>query len=256
MPRTRDALLKLIIILTVWLTLTACHKNVPVAPPANQAPEASEAAPAPPGPPVCKLTAEPAAITQGQSVNLSWTSKDATDVNLDPSLGRQLTEGSLSSSPQSSTTYILTATGPGGSATCTARVTVSASTNQPSALVTEENIGGNPPWAGQIKDIFFDLDSSDLRPDAEQSLRADAELIKAHPGAAVTIEGNCDQRGSEEYNLGLGQRRATAARDFLVNLGVPAASLSTVSYGKDRLSCTDNSEECWQQNRRDHLRLQ
>lgn len=253
MPRTRSALLKLIIILSAWLTITACHKNLPPPPPVSQAPEAT--APPAPGPPVCKLTAEPAAINQGQSVTLSWTSTDATDVSLDPGLGKQLAEGSLTASPGGSTTYILTANGPGGSATCTARVTVSPSSGQPAPSVSEENIGGNAPWSGQIKDIFFDLDSSDLRPDAEQTLRADADLIKAHAGAAVVIEGNCDQRGSEEYNLGLGQRRAAAARDFLVNLGVSAGSLSTVSYGKDRLTCNDNTEECWQQNRRDHLHL-
>jgi len=222
-------------------------------------PEAPEAtAPPKPGPPVCKLTAEPAAIEQGKSVTLSWTSDNATDVNIDPGLGKQLTQGSAAASPEASTTYILTATGPGGSATCTARITVSPAV-PPSPSVSEENIGGGAgasgPWTSQIKDILFDYDSADLRPEAQQILTADGALLKAHPGAAINIEGNCDQRGSEEYNLGLGQRRANAAWDFLVNLGLPASSVSTISYGKDRLLCTENSEDCWQQNRRDHLAL-
>jgi len=125
--------------------------------------------------------------------------------------------------------------------------------------VSEENIAGGAGaaggWTTEIKDIFFDYDSADLRPDSQQTLTADATLFKAHPSAAISVEGNCDQRGSEEYNLGLGQRRANAARDFLVNLGTPANSITTISYGKDRLQCTDNTEGCWQQNRRDHVAL-
>jgi peptidoglycan-associated lipoprotein len=222
-------------------------------------PQAPEAAPPPaPGPPVCKLTAEPAAIEQGKSVTLSWTSQNATEVSIDPGLGKQLTEGSTTASPEASTTYILTSKGPGGSATCTARITVSPAV-PPAPSVSEENIGGGGGaaggWTAEVKDIFFDYDSADLRPDSQQSLTADAALFKAHPGVAINIEGNCDQRGSEEYNLGLGQRRANAARDFLVNLGTPANSISTISYGKDRLTCTENTEDCWQQNRRDHLAL-
>lgn len=253
----RRVYLALMIVLASWLVFTACHKNRPPLPPLPQTPEA--AAPAPPGPPLCKLTAEPAAIDQGKSVTLSWTSQNATDVNIDPSLGKQLTEGSVIATPEASTTYILSATGPGGAATCTARVTVNAGEQPPAApSVTEENISGGQGaagWLGQVKDIYFDYDSASLRPDSEQILGEDAPVLKAHASTLVVIEGNCDQRGSEEYNLGLGQRRANAARDYLVNLGISAASLTTVSFGKDRLVCTDNDEDCWKQNRRDHFRL-
>lgn len=256
MRRSSPVLVASLILLASWLAVIACHKNPPNMPPLPQTPEA--AAPPAPGPPVCKLTAEPAAIDQGKSVTLSWTSENATDVNIDPGLGKQLTQGSAAASPEASTTYILTATGPGGSATCTARITVSPA-GPPSPSVSEENIAGGAgaggPWTAQVKDVLFDYDSADLRPDAQQILTADGALFKAHPGAAINIDGNCDQRGSEEYNLGLGQRRANAARDFLVNLGIPASSISTISYGKDRLLCTDNTEDCWQQNRRDHLAL-
>ncbi len=232
---------------------TACHKNRAPMPPLPQAPEA--AAPAPPGPPVCKLTAEPAAIDQGSSVTLSWTSENATDVNIDPALGKQLTEGSTTASPSESTTYVLTATGASGSATCTARVTVNAGA-PPTPSVSEENIQGAAGTATSVlQDIFFDYDSADLRPDAEQTLRADASMLKAHPNVAVSIEGNCDQRGSEEYNLGLGQRRANGARDYLANLGIPASEMATISYGKDKPLCTENTEDCWKQNRRDHFAL-
>jgi peptidoglycan-associated lipoprotein len=254
--RRSPAILFVALFLQAFWLVTACHKNPPNM---TALPQAPEAAPPPtPGPPVCKLTAEPAAIEQGKSVTLSWTSGNATDVTIDPGLGKQLTEGSTTASPEASTTYILTATGPGGTATCTARTTVSPAA-PPSPSVSEENIasgaGGGGPWTSQIKDVFFDYDSADLRPDSQEALTADAALFKGHSGVSISIEGNCDQRGSEEYNLGLGQRRANAARDFLVNLGIPAGSLSTISYGKDRLSCADNTDGCWQQNRRDHLAL-
>ncbi|HEV2424962.1 MAG TPA: peptidoglycan-associated lipoprotein Pal [Terriglobia bacterium] len=244
----------IMIILASEFMLTACHKNRPPMTPLPQPPEA--AAPAPPGPPVCKLTAEPAAIDQGKSVTLSWTSENATDVNIDPALGKQLTQGSATASPGESTTYVLTATGTGGSATCTARVTVNPGA-PPNPTVSEENIEGAGAGAASsaVQDIFFDYDSADLRPDAEQTLKTDATFLKGHPNAKVAIQGNCDQRGSEEYNLGLGQRRANAARDYLANLGVPASGMSTVSYGKDKPVCTENTEDCWQRNRRDHLAL-
>ena len=250
MPRTSTVPVKVLVLLIPWLVLAACHKRAPIA---VTAPVAEAPPPAPPGPPVCKLTAEPAAIEQGKSVTLSWTTENATDVTIDQEIGKQLTQGSVTASPQSSTTYILTATGAGGSSTCTARVTVTpAAPSAPS--VTEENLNpGAGSLGSQLQDAFFDYDSSDLRQDAQQALTGDANALKGHAGAQFTIEGYCDQRGSEEYNLGLGQRRATSARDFLVNLGIPPESINTVSYGKDRLSCTEDTEDCWQKNRRVHL---
>lgn len=250
MPRTSNVLVKVLVILTTGLVLAGCHKRAPVT---VNAPVAEAPPPAPPGPPVCKLTAEPAALEQGKSVTLSWTTENATEVTIDQGIGKQLTQGSVSATPQSSTTYILTASGAGGSATCTARVTVTpAAPAAPS--VTEENLAtGAASLASQLQDAFFDYDSGELRQDAQQALTTDANALKGHAGIQFTAEGYCDQRGSEEYNLGLGQRRAGAARDFLVNLGIPTDQISTVSYGKDRLSCTEDTEECWQKNRRVHL---
>ena len=109
----------------------------------------------------------------------------------------------------------------------------------------------------EAQDIYFDYDKSDLREDARAALQHDAELLKrifaADPNFMVVIEGNCDERGSAEYNLGLGDRRATAAKEFLVQLGLPADRISTISYGKDRPVCTEANEACYQRNRRDHL---
>ncbi len=109
----------------------------------------------------------------------------------------------------------------------------------------------------EVKDAMFDYDKSDIRADAREALTQDASALKSiladFPNATITIEGHCDERGSAEYNIGLGDRRATAAKDFLVQLGVPADKLKTISYGKERPQCTDANEECYQKNRRDHF---
>jgi len=109
----------------------------------------------------------------------------------------------------------------------------------------------------EITDAFFDYDSSDIRDDARSALTQDANALKAilrdFGTATVIIEGHCDERGSAEYNLGLGDRRATAAKEFLTQSGVPADRLKTISYGKERPQCTEPSEACYQKNRRAHL---
>ena len=114
-------------------------------------------------------------------------------------------------------------------------------------------------FAQNVKDAYFDFDKSDIRPDAQQVLGANADFLKQHPTIKFTIEGKCDDRGSEEYNLGLGDRRATAAKNFLVNAGVTADVILTISYGKSRpVSGCDQSaktEDCWQQNRVDHFQI-
>lgn len=105
----------------------------------------------------------------------------------------------------------------------------------------------------ELKGAYFDLDKSDIRADAQQALTVDSDALRQYSGASVTLEGHCDERGSEEYNLGLGDRRATAAKNFLPNLGISSSRLTTISYGKDRPQCREHNEDCWQKNRRAHL---
>ncbi len=248
-PTKRTALALLGIL--ALIVLTACHHNTRVVTPAAPSTQ-PEAAPAPPpAPPTCNLTAEPATVEKGGAVTLSWSSQNGTDFNLDPNLGKQLAEGSLNVTPADSTTYVLTVSGPAGNTTCTARVTMTAPAAPPKPTVAESNI--EEGFDTQIKDAYFDLDRADLRADAEQALTSDASFLKAHPDIKITIEGHCDERGSEEYNLGLGDRRATAGKTFLANLGVDGSRITTISFGKTRPFCADRTEECWQQNRRDHL---
>jgi peptidoglycan-associated lipoprotein len=104
-----------------------------------------------------------------------------------------------------------------------------------------------------LDDVYFDLDKSEIRDDARAPLQKDADWLKKWTSTQVTLEGHCDPRGSAEYNLGLGSRRATAVKDYLVNLGVPASRVTVVSKGKEQPFCNDQSESCWQQNRRGHF---
>ncbi len=106
---------------------------------------------------------------------------------------------------------------------------------------------------GYLTDAYFDYDQSDLREDARTALAADAEWLKKYPTVQVLIEGYCDERGTGAYNLALGDRRANAAKEYLVSLGIDASRLRTVSYGEERPFCSESNESCWQQNRRAHL---
>jgi peptidoglycan-associated lipoprotein len=107
--------------------------------------------------------------------------------------------------------------------------------------------------AGYLKDAFFDYDKSDIRDDARAVLAADGEWLKKYASVQVLIEGHCDERGTSEYNLALGDRRANACKEYLVSLGLDGARIKTVSYGKERPFCTASTEDCWQQNRRGHF---
>ena len=106
---------------------------------------------------------------------------------------------------------------------------------------------------GYLKDAFFDFDKADLRDDARTALAADAQWMKQYGSIRVLVEGHCDERGTEEYNLSLGQKRASAVKEYLVSLGIEGTRVNTVSYGKARPFCTDHDENCWQQNRRGHF---
>jgi peptidoglycan-associated lipoprotein len=104
-----------------------------------------------------------------------------------------------------------------------------------------------------LDDVYFDLDKFEIRDDARAALLKDADWLKKWASTQITLEGHCDPRGSSEYNLGLGSRRATAVKDYLVNLGVPASRVVVVSKGKEQPFCSDENESCWQQNRRGHF---
>jgi peptidoglycan-associated lipoprotein len=109
----------------------------------------------------------------------------------------------------------------------------------------------------RIQDAYFDYNKHAIRPDAEVALRKDAQtlsdIIRQYPDFKLTVEGHTDERGSDQYNLGLGEARAKQALDYMVSLGLPANQLRTISYGKEKPICTEHDEDCWQKNRRAHI---
>jgi peptidoglycan-associated lipoprotein len=145
--------------------------------------------------------------------------------------------------------------GPGGSASDIARVTV----NIPAAPPTSEGTGrSNVTSTGiggieSLRDVLFDYDKAEIRSDSVADLQLSVNWIKANPNVRITIEGHCDDRGSEEYNLALGDRRANVVKEFLLNQGVPANRINTVSYGEERPQCREETEACFAKNRRAHF---
>src|SRR2546426_613108 len=216
--------------------------------PVAQTPAAPAPAPAAARPTVT-LQASPTSINKGESATLSWNSTDATELTIAPEVGAVTAQGSTKVTPSDSTTFTITAPGPGGSASATATVTV----NAPPPPPPPKGPSDDELFLREVRDAYFDFDKADIRPDARAALAQTADFLKGHPSIKATIEGHCDERGSTEYNLALGDRRATAVKQYLVSLGVSADRLSTVSFGKEKPFCNESSESCWQQNRRGHF---
>ncbi|HVO93051.1 MAG TPA: peptidoglycan-associated lipoprotein Pal [Terriglobales bacterium] len=112
------------------------------------------------------------------------------------------------------------------------------------------------PASSPLQDVYFDFDSYALRADARETLKANGAWLKANPAAQIQIEGHCDERGTTDYNLALGSKRAQSVKDYLVTLGSSADRLSTISYGEEIPVCQEHNEECWQKNRRARFVIQ
>ncbi len=117
--------------------------------------------------------------------------------------------------------------------------------------VKEEVKEQAPAAAEGLQPVYFDFDKSFIRDDARSVMKANAEWLKANPKVKIKIEGNCDERGTREYNQALGQRRAASAKKYLTDMGISGKRISLISYGKEKPACTEHDEECWQKNRRD-----
>ena len=139
----------------------------------------------------------------------------------------------------------------------TARVTEAPAPARPAPVQEARTSKVLADYLNKLLDAYFDYDKADLRSDARTALNNNSSelrsLLKEFPNTKFVVEGNCDERGSAEYNLALGDRRAKAAQEFLVQIGVPAERLAIISYGQERPVCTDHDENCWQKNRRAHL---
>lgn len=227
--------------LSAILMLGACHKKTAPPPPPP---------PPPPASPTASISVSPDTIPSGQSATLTWQTSNATDVSID-GIGAVQASGTQQVTPTDSTTYHLTAKGSGGTQEATTRLTVTPPpmTQGPTTpSPTEEDLFGQ-----NVKDVYFDYDKSDLRGEQQTIIQADAQFLSQHPDINVTVEGHCDSRGSTEYNLALGDQRASSVKNALVADGVSASRVKTISYGKEKPFCTEENEQCWQQNRRAHF---
>jgi peptidoglycan-associated lipoprotein len=229
--------------------VTGCHKKASGINPNALGPE-----PAPPAPsPTATITADPLAIDLGQSVVLNWRTQNATSVTID-GIGDVNTNGTQTVAPSTSTNFHLTAKGDGGTTDASVRVTVRVPA-APTPPPADNDMGSEAAFHENVQDVFFDYDSYDLRPDATTAASKAAAYLTAHPAIRVVIGGYCDDRGSAEYNLALGENRANAARTALVTAGVQASRLRVISYGKEKQFCSEDNETCWQKNRRAQFSL-
>ena len=235
----RNRILLPVALLVLLVAVAGCKKKV-TPPPVPTAPPV--VAPAP----TAHLTASPTVITAGDQAVLSWSTTNATTVSID-GLGDVPTSGVKTVTPAVSTSYHLRAKGAGGSAEASARVTVNA---PPPTTAAVNTMSAEEEFNANVQPVFFDYDKYNIRADAQATLSHDAAYLMSHPNVKVLIGGYCDERGSEEYNLALGQNRAGSAKKGLVDAGVEADRIRVISYGKERPFCSESTEACWQKNRR------
>jgi peptidoglycan-associated lipoprotein len=226
-------------ILVVALSFSGCSKKTAKATPPS---------PPPPAAPTATLAANPAVIEQGQTTTLTWQTANASDIAID-GIGAVSGSGSKTVTPTSSMTYTLTAKGPGGTQDASARVTVNAKMAQAAMPgPSDEDL-----FARNVKDVLFDYNNAEIRTDQAPIAHNNAAFLAQHPSIKVVVEGHCDDRGSEEYNLALGTSRAESLKRALLQEGVSPDRVKTVSYGKEKPFCTEDNDQCWQQNRVDHF---
>jgi peptidoglycan-associated lipoprotein len=247
----------LVLLSALVLFAAGCGKKVPPPPPPPPPPPAVTSTPTAAAPVINNFSAEPTTIEAGQSSTLRWSISGATDMTIDHGVGAVQSTGQRQVFPTTTTSYALTVRGPGGMDSRSVTVVVGSAPPPPPPAPRAPQISSSELLGQQGQDAFFDYDMSEIRADGRDALTHDAALLKqifqTDPNFVVIVEGHSDERGSAEYNLALGDRRATAAKDFLVQLGVPADRLKSISYGKERPQCTEADEQCWQKNRRAHL---
>ena len=237
--RLRIKTFALLAALAATLILAGCaKKTAKVTPPPPPA-----ATPAP----TATIAANPSVVQPGQSSLLTWQASNANEITI-AELGTVPPSGSRSVMPSASTTYTLVAKGAGGTNEASARITVNAASARATPSPTDEEL-----FSRNVKDVFFDYDKYAIRPDEAPKVQNNEAFLAQHPSIKVVVEGHCDDRGSEEYNIALGASRAETVKRTLVQEGVPADHIRTVSYGKEKPFCTQDNEQCWQQNRVDHF---
>jgi len=241
---TLNRILTPIVLLAAVVALAGCGNKKASSTSDTETAPAVASAPAP----TAQLTAAPTLVSSGDQVQLNWRTTDATSVSIDQ-IGDVPSAGVKAVTPSVSTSYHLVARGPGGVAEATARVTVNPASS-PVVEVPNRSLSAEEEFKSSVQDIFFDYDTYDVRADAQAILSRDASYLASNPEVKILIGGYCDERGSNEYNLALGENRADAAKKALVEAGVAASRIRVISYGKEKPFCAESTEECWQLNRR------
>ena len=250
--------------IVIGLNLALCLGLVLVSSSCKKKTQSSARPPAPPAPylgdrpstaksaTTVELKASPSTIERGDQTTLSWTSTGANSILIDGGIGNVAETGSLVLSPRESITYTAVAKGTDNDTRASTRVTVVARSD-PSVVSGDIEGLQRAIEEGKVRPVFFQYDLAELDPEGKHILTENARWISQFPAAVAIIEGHCDERGSEEYNLALGDRRAQAARDYLLGLGVAGGQLEALSFGEERPFSACHEESCWKRNRRAHF---
>jgi peptidoglycan-associated lipoprotein len=246
--------LNLVLCLGLLLVSSSCKKRTPSSarPPAPPAPHLADRPPTTKSAPTIELKASPSTIERGDQTTLSWASTNANSVLIDGGIGNVAETGTLVLSPRESTTYTAIAKGSDSDTRASTRVTV---VDRSDRSVVSGDLEGlqRAIEEGKVRPVFFQYDLAELSAEGKSILTENARWISQFPSAVAIIEGHCDERGTEEYNLALGDRRAQVARDYLLGLGVAAGQLEALSFGEERPFSTCHEESCWKRNRRAHF---
>lgn len=253
MKRSLYALLVLLIAVTLMIGAGCKKKSTPIA----RAPVASTDEPSGPPPavasPTVELNAAPTTIKRGEESNLSWKSTNADSIVIDNGVGNVATQGTVTVAPLESTTFTVTASNSGGQAKASARITVVRDEGPVEIIETDVQALQKAIDEGLVNPVYFAYDSAELSAEAKEILEENSKWFRRYPGARIIVEGHCDERGSEEYNLALGDRRSQSARDYLIQLGIPGDRLEGISYGEERPFVQGSNESAWSKNRRAHF---
>ncbi len=247
--------LSFLLCLPLGFLVSGCKKKAP--PSVTGLPEApgatSAPTPSPPPPaPSIEISASPNTVERGKESTLNWKSGNATSVLIDQGVGNVAESGSITIAPRESTTFTAIATGPGGDARDSTRVTVVGAKSGTIVSTDIEELQ-RVIDEGKVRPIFFDYDRAELSAESKRTLEENARWIRRFPNARVTIEGHSDERGTEEYNLALGDRRAQVTKDYLTRLAVNPGQVGTVSYGEETPFDPGHDEAAWAKNRRAHF---
>ncbi len=239
------------------ILIPACTRNPPPVRPDPPPPTRTET-PDPDLPPAAaptvSLTASPGTIERGEQTSLKWSSEDGTSLVIDNGIGNVRPAGEIVVSPGQSTTYSAIVRGRGGEARASTRVTVLEPRPDRPVMRDADQIR-KLIEQGTIKMVHFGYDKAQLSAAAKATLQQNALHFREYPDANFVVEGHCDERGSEEYNLALGDRRGIAVRDYLIQLGIERGRMQSVSYGEEQPLDTRKNEEAFSRNRRAQFSL-